>query len=231
MTSKRLQVADSLFLYGESPETMMHVASLLPFTPAPDAGPEHLRHLLDELRAARDIQPPWNLRLRYPDFLKHPLQSWVSAEDVDVDYHVRRSALPAPGDERELGVLVSRLHSNPVDFSRPPWEVHLIEGLEGGRFALYVKVHHALVDGFTSMRILARSFTTSPEERDTAMFVSVPPTARVRTEGSGSGLTAPELLRLARAQLDSSREVGRAALDVYRAARGGDGELDRKSVV
>ena len=86
-----------------------------------------------------------------------PLQSWVVDKDFDLDYHVRRSALASPGDERELGVLVSRLHSNPLDLSRPPWEVHLIEGLEGGRFAIYTKMHHALVDGYSGVRLMARS--------------------------------------------------------------------------
>ena len=67
------------------------------------------------------------------------MPSWEVADDVDVDYHVRHSALPRPGGELELGVLVSRLHSNPMDLSRPLWEYHLIEGLAGHRFAIYIK--------------------------------------------------------------------------------------------
>ena len=92
---------------------------------------------MDELEASgRRRYPPWSLKLRFPDFVASPLQSWVEDDDFDVDYHVRRSALPSPGDERELGILVSRLHSHPLDFHRPPWEVHFIEGLEGGRVAI-----------------------------------------------------------------------------------------------
>ena len=130
----RLSPNDAMFLYGESQETMMHVASLLPFSPPPDMSPNFLREIIDEVRAAKSLDPPWNLKLKSP-WLKHPLPEWVEDPNIDVDYHARRSALPSPGDERELGVLVSRLHAIPIDFTRPPWETHLIEGLgiTGGR--------------------------------------------------------------------------------------------------
>ncbi len=116
MTAKRLTPSDSMFLYGESREQMMHVASLLPFTRAPDAPVDHLRHLMDEVRGLSSVYAPWNQRLRSPDLLRHPLQSWIEQPEVDLEYHVRRTALPTPGDERELGIVVSRLHGNPIDF-------------------------------------------------------------------------------------------------------------------
>ena len=158
-----------MFLYLESRETMMHVAGLLQFTPPRDAPPDHLRKLVDEIRTLTpaQIQRPWNLKLRTPDLLVNPLQAWVEDKEFDLDYHVRRSALPSPGDERELGIIVSRLHGHQVDFHRPPWELHVIEGLEGGRFALYAKVHHSLVDGYSAMRILSSSLSRS-SERDSA---------------------------------------------------------------
>jgi hypothetical protein len=106
---------------------------------------------------------------------------------------VRRTALPSPGDERELGIVVSRLHGHAVDFHRPPWEAHLIEGLEGGRFAMYVKVHHALVDGFTAMRILIKALSHDANERDRPLFFSVPPPA-ARARGPGDDRhSLPEL--------------------------------------
>src|SRR4051795_8238552 len=129
---QRLSPLDVMFLYGERPDTMMHVASLMPFQPPADASPAFLRELVDEARRNPEVYSPWNRKLRYPRVVGSPLQSWVVDKDFDIDYHVRRSALASPGDERELGVLISRLHSNPLDLSRPPWEVHLIEGLEGG---------------------------------------------------------------------------------------------------
>lgn len=174
MKNKLLNPMDAMFLYGESRETMMHVAALMPFTPPADAQPDFLRQLMDELKQTLKVEAPWNKKLRKPKGLRNPLNSWVEDDQFDIEYHVRRSALPSPGDERELGILVSRLHSNPLDFTRPPWEIHLIEGLEGGRFAFYVKVHHALVDGYTSSKILSRSLATDPDERDTPMFFSRP---------------------------------------------------------
>ena len=96
--------------------------------------------------------PPLNYRLA-GGVAGTVMPSWEVADDVDVDSHVRHSALPRPGGELELGVLVSRLHSNPMDLSRPLWEYHLIEGLAGHRFAIYIKLHHAMVDGAGAMRL------------------------------------------------------------------------------
>src|SRR4051812_19486835 len=189
-----------MFLVGESRETMFHVAGLLPFTPAPGTPPDHLRGLMDEVREA-PVARPWNLRLKSPDSLRNPLQSWVESE-VDREYHVRRSALPTPGDERELGILVSRLHGYPIDFHRPPWECHLIEGLEGGRFALYVKVHHALIDGFSAMRTLSNALSTDPDDRDRPLFFSIPKPERAPREAHDDhgGVHFPELMAAVREQ-------------------------------
>ena len=164
-----LSALDRTFLAGESRESMMHVGVLAPFSPPAEQQPDFFRSLVDELKRRHTAYPPWTLKLRHPELLASPLQAWVEDEDLDVEYHVRRSALPWPGDERELGILVSRLHSNKIDFHRPPWEVHFIEGLEGGRFAIYFKVHHALVDGFTGMRLLTRSLSHDPSELDTPL--------------------------------------------------------------
>ena len=184
-----------MFLYGESRETMFHVAGMMPFSPPRDAPRDFMRALMDEIRAGVAVHRPWNLRLRTPEILRNPLQTWIEDTDVDLEYHVRRSALPSPGDERELGILVSRLHGHPIDFHRPPWELHLIEGLEGGRFAMYVKMHHALVDGFTAMRMLANALSPEPEERDRPLFFSIPPpeprVRRPRPPAEDPGAGAP----------------------------------------
>jgi diacylglycerol O-acyltransferase / wax synthase len=219
MKAGRLPLTDAMFLYGEDRETMLHVASLMPFTPPPDAAPDQLRGLVDEYRAARDLRPPWNLKLRHPDSLKHPLQAWIEEKDVDVDYHVRRSALPAPGDERELGVLVSRLHSNNLDFHHPPWEMHIIEGLERGRFAFYTKIHHALVDGYSGMRIMERSMSTDPNDRSTPLFVKSVAPAKPPPDQPSGALDVPGLLRVAKDQLGASKQLGKALLGLIQAAR------------
>jgi WS/DGAT/MGAT family acyltransferase len=216
--AKKLTVLDALYLAFESREAMMHVGGLLTFTPPADAGPAFLRGLTDELRARSggDVQPPWNLRLRRPEVLVNPLQSWVVDEAFDLDYHVRRSALPSPGDERELGVLVSRLHGVRLDFHRPPWELHLIEGLERGRFAMYFKIHHAMVDGYTAMRLLAASLADDAGERDTPMFFERAPRARAEASAPAASPTLGALMAAVRHQLGASRDVGRAIVNVVR---------------
>ncbi|MEW5849071.1 MAG: wax ester/triacylglycerol synthase family O-acyltransferase [Myxococcota bacterium] len=221
MTRRKLGALDTLFLQLESRETMMHVAGLLPFTPPPDAPPDFLLKLGLELREARQVCSPWNLKLSSPELLQNPLQSWVEDPGLDVDYHVRRSALPTPGDERELGVLISRLHSHPVDFHRPPWEFHLIEGLEGGRFAMYVKVHHALVDGFTAVRMLARSLATDPGDLHKPLFFSIPQPPRVGREPDETPADFTTMLRTLRAEVGSFKNVGSALLDLGRSERRG----------
>ena len=120
-----------------------------------DAAVEHLS------RCTR--QEPWPTRRR-----QHltGLPMWVEDFDLDLEYHVRYSALPYPGRERELGVLVSRLHSNPMYFNRPLWEYHIIEGLERNRFAVHFKMHHALVDGVAGVRMLQRSMSTRQDDVD-----------------------------------------------------------------
>ncbi|MFO7197119.1 wax ester/triacylglycerol synthase family O-acyltransferase, partial [Enterococcus faecium] len=82
-----------------------------------------------------------------PGRLKGFTRAWQMLDEIDTEHHIRHSALPAPGGERELGVLTSRLHGQALDLRRPPWECQIIEGLEHNRFAIYLKVHHALIDG------------------------------------------------------------------------------------
>jgi diacylglycerol O-acyltransferase / wax synthase len=148
----RLSIQDRMFLLAETRETPMHVGGLHVFKLPRGASPHFVTQLFDEFRTHAVSVPPLNYRLT-GDLASKVLPSWEVVDAVDLDYHVRHSALPDPGGERELGVLVSRLHSTPMDLSRPLWEYHLIEGLTGGRFAVYIKLHHAMVDGAASMRL------------------------------------------------------------------------------
>ena len=104
-----------------------------------------------------------NRRLKGP-LSRSPIPTWIEDDEIDLEYHVRHAALPWPGGERELGELVGRLHSTPVDLMRPPWECTIIEGLEGQRFALYVKMHHSLIDGVSGMKMLQRSMSTDRQK-------------------------------------------------------------------
>ena len=84
-------------------------------------------------------------------------------DNLDLDYHVRRQALPKPGGMEELRARIGRLHAIPLDRSRPLWEYHFIEGLEDGGFAVYIKVHHSTMDGIAGMATYAVTFDTKPD--------------------------------------------------------------------
>jgi WS/DGAT/MGAT family acyltransferase len=157
MSVRGVSPLDAVWLLLESRATPMHVGALLEFSLPEGAAPEFLRELFSGMRAQTAVATPWNLR---PTVGRLPLL--VAESDVDIDYHVRHSALPAPGGQRELGILVSRLHSQPLDLARPLWELHLIEGLEDNRFALYLKVHHSLIDGVSGIRWLLRMLSADP---------------------------------------------------------------------
>ncbi|HUR40888.1 MAG TPA: wax ester/triacylglycerol synthase family O-acyltransferase [Verrucomicrobiae bacterium] len=158
--TRRLNPLDASWLAVDSITTPMHVASLLVLSIPEGAPADFTQNIYANLRDATEAHTPWNLKLKSPA-LRRLLPVWEYAEEIDIDYHVRHSALPKPGGERELGMLVSRLHSRQMDFTRPLWECHLIEGLEGNRIALYTKMHHSMVDGVSGMRMLQRTMGES----------------------------------------------------------------------
>lgn len=133
------------------------------------------------------------MKLQTPWFLLNPLQRWVEDTKFDVMYHVRRSALPRPGDQRELGILISRLHARQLDLTRPPWELHIIEGLDDGNVALYVKMHHSLVDGYTAMKTLIRSMSTDPSDTETPLFFRNPVPTRERKKDEKDSSLIPDV--------------------------------------
>lgn len=162
-----LNPVDAAFLRMDSKRTPMHVAGLLTFHLPNDAADEHLRDLYQFMRSQSVTRPPFNYRLAdglVPDMVPR----WERVDDVDLEYHVRHSALPYPGGERELGILVSRLHSQPMDLERPLWECHLIEGLQHRRFALYLKLHHAAADGMTALKLFNDWLSTDPNADNAA---------------------------------------------------------------
>jgi diacylglycerol O-acyltransferase len=161
MSSSRLNPLDASWLYTESRETPMHVGALLPFRLPAGAPKDFLRQLMADFRKHRQCTAPWNRRLK-SSRLKSLIHEWVDDDEIDLEVHVRHAALPYPGGERELGELIARLHSQPLDLSRPPWECTLIEGLDAQRFALYVKMHHSLIDGVSGMKLLQRALPSDP---------------------------------------------------------------------
>ncbi len=155
---------DSAFLIQEAREHPMHVAGLQIFKTPPDKDEDYPGDLYRELLTYTDVAPLFSRRPR------DPVESlgnfwWKTEAHVDVDYHVRRSALPRPGRIRELLELVSRLHGSLLDRHRPLWEYHVIEGLPDSRFATYAKCHHSLADGITLTRKVLQSCSPDPEVR------------------------------------------------------------------
>ncbi|MGI8677727.1 MAG: WS/DGAT/MGAT family O-acyltransferase [Jatrophihabitans sp.] len=155
----------SMFLLAESREHPMHVGSLQLYKPPPGSDALDVRARFEQAIAQDEVAPL---------FLKRPRRSvtslgqwgWENDKMFDLEHHVRRNALPQPGRVLDLLALCSRLHSTLLDRNRPLWEMHLIEGLEDGRYAVYFKVHHALVDGVSALKLLARMLSSDSEERD-----------------------------------------------------------------
>jgi WS/DGAT/MGAT family acyltransferase len=169
MSTTGLNPLDAAWLFTESRATPNHVGGLLQFRLPENAPRDFVRRLMKEFRGHRRFRAPWNRRLK--DGVAGSLwPTWVEDDDIDLEYHVRHSALPWPGGERELGELVGRLQSTPLDLTRPPWECTIIEGLEDNRFAVFVKMHHSLVDGVSGMKMLQRSMAT-----DRARSLKMPP--------------------------------------------------------
>jgi diacylglycerol O-acyltransferase / wax synthase len=164
MSEIRLNPLDTAWLFTESRATPNHVGGLLQFRLPDGASRDFVGRLMADFRAHREFTTPWNRRLKF-NFTKNPVPVWVEEADeaIDLEHHVRHAALPFPGGERELGELIGRLQSTPLDLSRPPWECTLIEGLDGGRFALFVKIHHALIDGIGGMKLLQQAMATDAE--------------------------------------------------------------------
>jgi len=157
-----LSPVDASFLRMESKRTPMHVGGLLTFRLPDDASPDFLRDLIAHMRTTPFMPHPFDCKLAR-GALSKLAPAWVRTT-LDIDYHIRHSALPYPGGERELGVLVARLHSHPLDMSRPLWECHLIEGLENRRFALYFKAHHCAIDGMGGMKMVRSWLSEDPKD-------------------------------------------------------------------
>ena len=156
---------DSLFLLVESREHPMHVGSLQLFVPPDGADALDVRRMFEAEVEKDEVAPLFQKR---PRRTVTTLGQWAWDQDrmFDLEHHVRRSALPQPGRVLELLQLCSRLHSSLLDRHRPLWEMHLIEGLADGRYGVYFKVHHSLVDGVSALRLLAKVMSTDPDRRD-----------------------------------------------------------------
>ena len=162
----RLTSLDTVFLDLESPGVHMHVGSVGIFDPGPLAredGSLDLERVLELSEAGLARVPKFRQKLAHMPVTGHPV--WVDDEHFNLQYHVRHTALPVPGDDRRLKRLVGRIMSEKLDRAKPMWELWFVEGLEGGRAAVISKVHHCLIDGISGVDVLSAFMGVDPEHR------------------------------------------------------------------
>lgn len=159
----RLSLIDGGFLLTESHHSPKHVAALMILQLPKGKGVAWLRSMLDEMKQWPPCFP-FNQRLKAQP---GPLYELEPDPGFEMNYHVRHTVLPGPGNDRQLLDVVARMHANLLDRGRPLWEFHLIEGLSGRRFAFYIKIHHALADGITIGRWLENFSSPSPRNLGT----------------------------------------------------------------
>jgi diacylglycerol O-acyltransferase / wax synthase len=160
---EELTALDAFFLYAEREEAPLHIGAVYVFEGQPrHAGGRGAQGIEETLRERLHLVPRYRQKVRFrPLNLGHPV--WVDDPDFDLTYHVRHAFLPRPGDDAALRDLASRVLAGRLDPSRPLWELYVVEGLTGGRVALINKVHHAMVDGLSSVEIGTLLFDIEPE--------------------------------------------------------------------
>jgi diacylglycerol O-acyltransferase / wax synthase len=179
---------DSMFLLPESRDQPMHVGSLQLFQKPDGADEDFLPELFQRMLQVEDVAPLFRKRA-HRSLATLGQWAWQDDRGIDLEHHVRHSALPRPGRIRELLALASRLHSTLLDRQRPLWECHLIEGLEDGRFAVYTKLHHALMDGVSGLALLSKSSADSADDLELrAPYLPLERSTPPDREGGGNPL-------------------------------------------
>jgi diacylglycerol O-acyltransferase len=210
----RLSGLDSSFLHLEdSGPAHMHVGACL-ILEGPPPGHEDLVQALD---SRLHLVPRYRQRLAFVPFGQgRPV--WVDDPHFNPHFHVRHTALPRPGGEEELARLAGRVFSQTLDRSRPLWEIWLVEGVAGGRFAMLSKTHHALVDGVSGVDVISVLFDTSPDPMPVAPSEGewvprpLPTPAQLLADALLERATMPgEIVRGVRHALRGPRQLARRA--------------------
>ena len=211
----RLKTLDAVFIDAEDEDrhTTMAIASTAIFEGPVPSQKEFLAYIAGRLPRA----PLYRRKLRTVPFrLGRPV--WVDDPNFDLGYHVRRTALPEPGGDKQLADLMARVMSQRLDRDHPLWEYWVVEGLAGGRWALISKVHHCMVDGVSGTDLYRVDLRTSPE-------TFPPPAADDRTVGaepSTASLAAQAVADMAILPVRQALALGRAAADSQSLAHAGD---------
>lgn len=213
---KSLSPMDQMFLVLERRNQPMHVGGLMLLRPPPGATSGDIRDMVERMRSFEQPEPPFDQRLSR----KLGVLFWTEDEEFDLSHHFRHLALPQPGRIRELLAMVSNLHSSLLDREFPLWETTFIEGVADGRFALYNKMHHAMIDGVASMRLTEAIMSPDPDRRDMAPpWAAKRPSRRKEGVLAGSTSALSAALSQVRDQARSVPAVTKALLGTYRQAR------------
>ncbi len=187
---QHLSSMDAAFLHFETPETPMHVGSLMLFELPEGYKGDYYEDVKDLIRKRMHLCSMFVRKLAAMPFeLAQPV--WIEDDDIDLDYHVRYLTLRRPGTMAQLEQLVARLHSSLLDRSRPLWEVYVIDGLQNGQIGYYTKAHHSGIDGKAGVEMAKVFYDLTPEVRE------VPPPRRRANQRDVSQLGVAELLQAA----------------------------------
>ncbi len=193
---QQLSGTDNVMLFAERRNIFNHVGALMVYdvTTAPE-GKVRFKDIVRHFDARMHLHPLFRRRLvQVPFGLDRPY--WVADEELDIEYHLRHIALPKPGDWRQLMIQVARLHSRPLDRAHPLWEAYVIEGLDNipklppGAFAMFLKIHHAVVDGMAAVHLMRELHASTP---DADGWPSSPPTIHLDREPTSIELLARSL--------------------------------------
>ncbi len=200
---RQLSGMDAAFLSLETSNSTGHVGNISILDPTEMSEPFDLAHLSAMLEGRLGKIPMFRRRLKSVPFgLDHPF--WVDDVDFDLEFHVREVGLPAPGSQKQLTDQVCRLHARPLDRKRPLWEIYLISGLEHGKVAVYMKVHHSMMDGASGVELLNVLIDLSPNPE----FKDDPVPFRPRKEPSARALLVKGAIGLASRPVDALRIAG-----------------------
>jgi diacylglycerol O-acyltransferase / wax synthase len=216
---ERMTGIDPMFIYSDTPETPMEIAYACIFDPATAEGGYSFERVTDLLTSRIPDLRPFRRRLMpVPLGLDHP--RWVDDPDFDLDNHLHRTALPAPGGEAEFTALVAEVMGRPLTPGQPPWEMHVIEGLASGKIGLIAKVHHAVIDGVAGAQMLAQLLDFAPEGR--AVTAPCPPWVPSRLPSQTQLVTdaLPSFIKSPVRALRAVREVGHTAVRLARCVVG-----------
>jgi WS/DGAT/MGAT family acyltransferase len=218
---QRMNGIDPLFVYSDTPVTPLEIAYACVFDPTTAPGGYSFERVRSMLAERVPTLPPFRRRIMtVPLGLDSP--RWVDDPNFDIDNHLRRVALPDPGGDAEMSRMVAQVMSRPLQPDQPPWEMHVVEGLSGGRVGLIAKVHHAVIDGVAAAELMAQLLDLSAEGPPVTEVLSpwLPPQLPTGAQLVADAL--PNIFSSPLRALRAAREVGRTALRLALRALDGD---------